>query len=252
MLIRCESVSKVFIRHTGHQLLRHKLSSWMRRRTQGTPFRALSNVSFELRRGESLGIVGHNGAGKSTLLSIVSGLSHPDSGTIRVEGTVTPLLELGSGFHPDLTGEENIELNASLLGFTQKQTERLFDAIVDFSGIGDFIEEPLRTYSAGMMMRLAFSVAVNLDPDILIIDEVIAVGDKDFQRKCFDRIARFRKAGKSLVCVSHSPSMLVELCDQGMWLDHGEVMIQGEIGRVLATYDAGLDSLAATAGESKQ
>ena len=240
MLVRCESVSKVFRRHTSSQLLRHRVSSWFRRAQRGAPFKALNNVSFELERGESLGIIGHNGAGKSTLLSIVSGLSRPDSGRMRVEGTISPLLELGSGFHPDLTGGENIELNASLLGFTRKQTEKLYDAIVDFSGIGEFIEEPLRTYSAGMTMRLAFSVAVNLDPDILIIDEVIAVGDQDFQAQCLERISSFRKSGKSLICVSHSPELLSHLCDRGLWLDHGEVMVQGEMAAVLDSYQAAL------------
>jgi ABC-type polysaccharide/polyol phosphate transport system ATPase subunit len=214
--------------------------TWLQKTPPGTPFKALNNVSFSLRRGESLGIIGHNGAGKSTLLNVVSGLSQPDSGTVRVDGSIAPLLELGAGFHPDLTGEENIELNASLLGFTQKQTERLFDSIIDFAGIGDFVREPLRTYSSGMSMRLAFSIAVNLDPDILIIDEVIAVGDQEFQAKCLDRIATFRRSGKSLICVSHSPALLLQFCDQGLWLDHGEVMAGGELQTVLDTYQATL------------
>jgi ABC-type polysaccharide/polyol phosphate transport system ATPase subunit len=228
------------MKRSARRLLRQHVSSWFRQNSPSIPFSALQHVSFHLARVASLGIVGSNGAGKSTLLSIISGLTRPDSGSVVVEGTIAPLLELGSGFHPDLTGAENIELNASLLGFTQKETERLFDAIVEFSGIPDFIDEPLRTYSAGMSMRLAFSVAVNLEPDLLVVDEVIAVGDQEFQAKCFDRISRFRRSGGSLICASHSPDLLVHLCDRGLWLDHGQAMLTGEIGTVLEAYQGRL------------
>ncbi|MGH9631829.1 MAG: ABC transporter ATP-binding protein, partial [Bryobacteraceae bacterium] len=197
----------------------------------------LKNVSFKMDRGESLAVIGRNGAGKSTLLSLLSGLARPDSGTIRVEGRVAPLMELGSGFHPDLTGAENIELNASLLGFSKKQTYQLFDSIVEFSGVGEFIDEPLRTYSSGMSLRLAFSVAINMEPDILIIDEVLAVGDQAFQAKCFERILQFRNSGRSLLCVSHAPQMLTQFCDSALWLDQGELVMAGEIHSVLAAYE---------------
>jgi ABC-type polysaccharide/polyol phosphate transport system ATPase subunit len=201
------------------------------------PFYALSNVSFSLDHCESVGILGPNGAGKSTLLSMVAGLSYPNLGSVTVNGRVAALLELGSGFHPDLTGAENIKLNAALLGLTRKRTEYLFDSIVEFSGIGDFIHEPLRTYSTGMMMRLGFSVAVNVDPDILILDEVFAVGDQNFQTKCREKVLEFKKSGKTMLCVSHSTATLNQLCDRAIWLDHGEMMMDGTSAEVIALYE---------------
>jgi ABC-type polysaccharide/polyol phosphate transport system ATPase subunit len=196
----------------------------------------LKNVSFRLRQGESLAVVGGNGAGKSTMLGIIAGLAQPDSGKVRVNGRVAALLELGTGFHPDLTGRENVALNASLLGLTRKELNSAFDEIVAFSGIEEFIDEPLRTYSTGMVLRLAFSVAVNTGPDILIIDEVLAVGDQAFQAKCIDRIHGLRNAGKSIVAVSHAHRMVEDLCDHAVWLDHGEVVMQGNIREVLDGY----------------
>src|SRR5947209_11184888 len=182
-IISCERVSKTFRRSTGPKLIRHHLSGLFKRQPEHD-FYALRNVTFDIGNGESVAVVGGNGAGKSTLLSLIAGLARPDAGRLRVNGKIAALMELGSGFHPDLTGAENLRLNASLLGFTRKQTERMFDAIVEFSGVGEFINEPLRTYSSGMAVRLAFSVAVNLNPDILIVDEVLAVGDQTFQLKC--------------------------------------------------------------------
>ena len=183
-----------------------------------------------------MAIIGGNGAGKSTLLSLVAGLSRPNEGRVSVNGKVAALLELGSGFHPDLTGRENVSLNASLLGLSRKRTEECFDAILEFSGIGDFIEEPIRTYSSGMIMRLAFSVAVNVDPDILIIDEVLAVGDQNFQTKCFEKIRGFKNAGKTLLFVSHAAEMVRQLCDQALWLHHGKAMMFGGPEEVLSAY----------------
>jgi ABC-type polysaccharide/polyol phosphate transport system ATPase subunit len=234
-LVECQSVTKSFQRHVGQQLLRKHIGAWFRR-SPAQRFYALKNVSFTVAQGESLAVVGRNGAGKSTLLSLLSGLARPDSGTIHVNGHVAPLLELGSGFHPDLTGAENVYLNSALLGFTERQTRKLYDSIVEFSGLEEFINEPIRTYSSGMVMRLAFSVAVNLDPEILIIDEVLAVGDQNFQAKCFDRILQFRKSGRSLLCVSHSPEMLQHLCDKAIWLDQGELIMSGDVGSVLRAY----------------
>jgi len=213
------------------------------RRTGYARFQALKGVSFEVAPGESLAVVGANGAGKSTLLSLVTGLSRPDKGTVIVNGRVAALLELGSGFHPDLTGMENVFLNASLLGFTEKRTRALAGEIVEFAGVRDFIDEPLRTYSQGMVVRLAFSVAVNVDPDILIIDEVLAVGDAEFQARCRDRIHGFRRAGKTFLCVSHNKESLLSLCDRAMWLDHGQMMMCGRIENVLDAY-AGRAALA--------
>jgi ABC-type polysaccharide/polyol phosphate transport system ATPase subunit len=206
------------------------------RRRERAWFYALKNVSFQLKSGESIAIVGRNGAGKSTLLSLITGLTRPDAGRIETTGRIAALLELGSGFHSDLTGAENVRLNAALLGFSRKQTDRLFDSILDFAEIGDFINEPLRTFSSGMILRLAFSVAVNLDPDILVVDEIIAVGDQGFQAKCFDRIRQFRERGKTIVAVSHATGILLELCDRALFLDQGELVVDGEIGSVLDAY----------------
>jgi ABC-type polysaccharide/polyol phosphate transport system ATPase subunit len=217
-------------------LLRNRARDWVSGRSPES-FAALKNISFTLKRGESMAVVGRNGAGKSTLLSLLAGLSSPTTGSVFVNGRVAALLELGSGFHPDLTGAENITLNASLLGLTRKRTAELFGQIVDFSGIErEFIDEPLRTYSTGMMMRLAFSVAINVDPDLLLVDEVLAVGDSAFQEKCFRRIREFRHAGKSLFCVSHASGMVQELCDRAIWLDHGEIVMNGTISKVLEAY----------------
>jgi ABC-type polysaccharide/polyol phosphate transport system ATPase subunit len=241
-----ESVSKIFSRSSGRQLLRGHLKTIFHRRHL-EPFYALKNVSFQLRHCESIAIIGPNGAGKSTLLSMVAGLSFPSQGNVTVNGRVAALLELGTGFHPDLTGAENIHLNASLLGLTRKRTEYLFDSIVDFSGIGDFIDEPLRTYSTGMMMRLAFAVAVNVDPDILILDEVFAVGDQNFQAKCREKVMEFKRAGKTIMCVSHATATIHELCDRAIWLDHGELVMDGIADDVVAMYAGRMAAAAAQA-----
>lgn len=196
----------------------------------------MRNVSFTLNRGEGLAVIGGNGAGKSTLLSLVAGLAPSDEGRIAVDGRIAALFELGSGFHPDLTGIENIRLNASLLGLGRARLHALFDQIVEFSGIGEFVEEPIRTYSSGMILRLAFSVAIHLDPEILVVDEILAVGDVAFQQKCFDKIREFRKAGKTLLCVSHASGMVQEFCDRALWLDHGELLMDGKIDEVFDAY----------------
>jgi ABC-type polysaccharide/polyol phosphate transport system ATPase subunit len=199
----------------------------------------LKQVSFRLERGESVAVVGSNGAGKSTLLSLVVGLAEPSAGRVMVNGRVAALLELGSGFHPDLTGAENLRLNASLLGLSRKRTAEVQDRIVEFSGIEEFIDQPLRTYSSGMVMRLAFSVAIQIDPDILIIDEVLAVGDQNFQAKCFDKIAELKGAGKTLLFVSHSSVLVQQLCERALWLQHGEVMMDGAAAEVIQAYARG-------------
>ena len=233
--IQFDEVSKIFHRHTGQKLIRHHFRDWFRRDVEHD-FYALKNVSFDIKEGERVAVVGRNGAGKSTLLSVVCGLARPDHGSVSVNGNIAALFELGSGFHPDLTGRENIYLKASLLGFTRATTNRLFESIVEFSGIGEFIDEPLRTYSSGMSLRLAFSVALNLEPSILIVDEVLAVGDQAFQEKCFERIHQFRNSGRTLLCVSHSAAVLTMLCDRALWLDQGELMMDGKIEDVLQAY----------------
>jgi ABC-type polysaccharide/polyol phosphate transport system ATPase subunit len=233
--VEFQSVSKYFDRHGGQLLIRDRL----RHLFQPNPrelFYALRDVSFSVRPGESLAVVGQNGAGKSTLLNLATRLCSASEGTVRIKGSVAALLELGAGFHGDLTGTENLRINAALLGLTRKQVNQRFDKIVEFSGIGDFMDEPLRTYSSGMRMRLAFSIAVNVDPDILIIDEILGVGDQEFFGKCFDRIMEFRRAGKALLCVSHGLDSLEVLCDRALWLDHGRVKRSGPVRQVLQAY----------------
>jgi ABC-type polysaccharide/polyol phosphate transport system ATPase subunit len=247
-VVDVHQVGKIYSQSVGRGLLRERLVSVFRGKSSN-PFHALRDVSFRIKAGESLGILGPNGAGKSTLLSIIAGILYPDTGSVTVNGTVAALLELGSGFHYDLTGRENILLNASLLGLSRKQVYARFDDIVAFSGLEGFIEEPLRTYSTGMVMRLAFSVAVNTSPDILIIDEVLAVGDQQFQAKCISKIYQLKAAGHTLICVSHSGSLIEQLCDTGLWLDHGRVIAQGEAHEVVRAYESGAPSCS-TAGSA--
>jgi ABC-type polysaccharide/polyol phosphate transport system ATPase subunit len=233
-VIEFHNVSKKFTRHAGQLLLRNHLTRFFTRQ-KDDPYFALKHVSFSLERGESLAVIGSNGAGKSTLLGLVAGISNPDEGVVTVNGEVTALLELGSGFHPSLTGRENVRLNAALLGLSRRQTSEAYERIVEFAGIREFIDEPLRTYSTGMMMRLAFSVAINRDPEILLVDEILAVGDAAFQAKCIDKIHEFRNAGKTILCVSHT-TMIRQLCDRAIWLDHGELILGGAVADVLAAY----------------
>lgn len=235
--IEFQGVSKCFSRTTRQMLFRGHVLHWFRGSHER--FYALRNISFRLERGESLAVIGSNGAGKSTLLGLVAGLSAPDSGAITTNGRIAALLELGSGFHPDLTGAENIRLNAALLGLTRQRTAQIFDPVVDFASIGEFIREPLRTYSNGMIMRLAFSVAVHMDPEILLIDEVLAVGDRAFQAKCFDKLHQFRRAGKTMLCVSHAAGVVQELCDRAIWLDHGELIMSGSVLEISEAYAGG-------------
>jgi lipopolysaccharide transport system ATP-binding protein len=234
-VISFQNVSKAFPRHAGQMLLRDRIPRLFRRAPR-EQFYALQDVSFTIDHGESLAVIGHNGAGKSTMLNIATGLCSPTSGEVQVNGRVAALLELGSGFHPDLTGAENIWINSALMGLNRAEVRARFDEIVEFSGIGEFIDEPLRTYSSGMSMRLAFSVAVNVDPDVLIIDEVLGVGDHTFFQKCFDRIMQFRHDGKTILCVSHSLPTLEKLCSRAIWLDHGKLVDSGPVKQLIDAY----------------
>jgi len=235
VVVEFDTVSKSYSHNVGGKLLRGHLQERLRGMKR-EKFWALKEVSFRLQQGETMAVVGRNGAGKSTLLGLVAGLSEPSRGLVTVNGRVAALLELGSGFHQDLTGAENLRLNAALLGLSGRRTSELYEQIVDFSGIRDFIDEPLRTYSSGMIMRLGFSVAVHVDPDILIVDEVLAVGDKDFQAKCFDKISEFKRSGRTLLFVSHAASLVERLCDRAIWLDRGEVIMDGQAREVVAAY----------------
>jgi ABC-type polysaccharide/polyol phosphate transport system ATPase subunit len=229
------SVSKYFYQHSGRMLLRDRLLHLLRRSPKER-FYALKDVSFALETGESLAIIGQNGAGKSTLLNIATRVCAPNQGEVTFQGRIAALLELGHGFHPDLTGAENVRVNAAVLGLTRRQARESFDQMVEFSGVGNFIDEPLRTYSSGMAMRLAFSVAINVDPDILIVDEMLGVGDQRFYAKSVEKILDFRKSGKTLLCVSHSLETLENLCDRALWLDHGRVVKIGPAREIVKAY----------------
>jgi ABC-type polysaccharide/polyol phosphate transport system ATPase subunit len=235
--LQFERVSKSFAHHRRRVLLRDRILDMLRPSAQPR-FEALTDVSFGVAAGESLGLIGPNGAGKSTLLSLATGLMLPDSGRIELNGRVGALLELGAGFHPDLTGAENVRVNAALLGLSRRHVAARFEEIVEFSGVREFIDEPLRTYSAGMSLRLAFSIAVSADPDILLIDEVIGVGDQAFRAKCLEKIQGFQRAGKTIILASHAPDMITTLCQTALWLDHGRVVATGPAAEVLAAYGA--------------
>lgn len=234
-LIVLRNVSKSFRMHTGRKLLRDHIRDRFQK-TERASFEALKDVSFEVKVHESVGVIGRNGAGKSTLFGLIAGLATPDSGTLEVNGRVAALMELGSGFHPDLTGIENVMLNASLLGFNRRQAEKALDGIVAFAEIGEFIGEPLRSYSAGMVVRLAFAVAVHVEPAILLVDEVLAVGDAAFNEKCGRKIRELLDAGKTMLCVSHSADMIRSFCRRAIWLDHGLLVQDGPVDDVTAAY----------------
>ena len=188
---------------------------------------ALRHISFQVPHGHVLGVIGKNGAGKSTLLRLLSRVSRPDEGQIRTNGRLGGLLELGTGFHPNLTGRDNVFTNGIICGLTKKEVQERFDQIVSFAELEEVIDDPLRTYSTGMRMRLGFAVAAHTDPDILLVDEVLAVGDEAFQKKCFQKINTFRRDGKTIIIVSHNLSQIVELCDKVIWLHKGEIRFQG-------------------------
>lgn len=238
-LIEFQNVSKWFPHNTGRALLRTHIAHWLGAE-QKEKFVALKNISFQLEPGESLAVVGTNGAGKSTLLSLAAGLAAPNEGRVIVKGQLAALLELGSGFHPDLTGAENLILNSALLGRGRKQTLEMADKIVEFSGIRDFIDDPLRNYSSGMVMRLAFSIAIHTEPDIMLLDEVLAVGDSGFQAKCREALLDFQRAGKSILFVSHSAGQVREMCERAIWLDHGELVMEGDAASVVDAYSGGV------------
>ena len=199
-------------------------------------FWALRNVSFEIEKGEVMGVIGHNGAGKSTLLKVISGILKPTDGNVRADGTVVPMLELGSGLDFELTGRENIFLNGAILGYSEEFLTSKFDEIADFSELGQFIDVPIRNYSSGMVMRLAFSVATVVNPDILIVDEILAVGDADFQKKSKARMMELMSGGTTVLFVSHDQNQIREMCDRVLWLEHGEVKMLGNAAEVCDAY----------------
>jgi ABC-type polysaccharide/polyol phosphate transport system ATPase subunit len=226
-VIRITGLTKRFIIRKEKNL-KDRLVNLGRSNKHKDDFYALRDINLEILAGQTIGLVGHNGSGKSTLLKTVGGIIRPSMGTVERRGQIAALLELGAGFHPDLTGRENIYMNGSILGLSRKQVTEKFDDIVEFSGIGEFIETQVKFYSSGMYVRLAFAIAVNIDPDILLVDEVLAVGDEEFQHKCMSRIKQFQKDGCSIVLVSHSAEQIRDMCDRVVVLNHGRIIYDGD------------------------
>jgi len=235
--IRAEDLSKCFRRGRRGLGLKERLTRRGSRSVQsGEVVWALREASFEIKRGETFGLIGHNGAGKSTALKVLAGIFEPTSGRVAVNGRVSALLELGAGFHPDLTGRENIRMNGSILGLSRRQIESSMADIIEFSGLADAVEDPVKTYSSGMYARLGFAIAVKLDPEILIVDEILSVGDEEFQRRCFDYMHELRKAGTTIVMVSHAMQQIEWMCDRAAWLDHGRVRAVGHTPGLVNAY----------------
>jgi ABC-2 type transport system ATP-binding protein len=233
--ISVQNVSKKFrLYHEKNQYLKSALLSGKRARFED--FWAVNDISFEVSAGSTFGIIGSNGSGKSTLLKCIAGILFPEKGSIITKGRTAALLELGSGFHPDLSGRENIFLNGALLGLTRGELEKKFDEIVDFAGLDDFIDTPVKNYSSGMAVRLGFAIAINVDPEILIIDEVLAVGDASFQQKCYQKIESFRRDGKTILFVSHGLSDVTTLCSQVLWMEKGRARAVGRSIDLVSDY----------------
>ncbi len=233
--VTVDGVTKKFrVYHERNQSL--KAAIMRGRRSSFEDFQALRDVAFEIPSATTFGLVGDNGSGKSTLLKCIAGILTPDSGSITSRGRMAALLEVGSGFHPELSGRDNVYLNGSILGMSRKEIDRKFDGIVDFSGVENFIDQPVKNYSSGMYVRLGFSVAINVDPEILLVDEVLAVGDAAFQDKCTEKFTEFRREGRTVVVVSHSMPSLRNMCDQVAWLEHGRLVETGEAKPILEHY----------------
>lgn len=250
ILIDARGVSKRFASyHRRATSLKERMVR--REQSEGDVFWALRDVDLQVRRGETVGLTGPNGSGKSTLLKVLSGILRPNDGTVEVRGRVASLLELGAGFDGELTGRENVYLNSALLGVPREETDRLFEAIVDFSELGQFIDYPVKHYSSGMYVRLGFAVAVHVDPDILIVDEVLAVGDAAFQRKCLARIEDFQRQGKTILFVSHAAGQIESLCTRAVLLDHGRVLFDGPPRQTIKRLNKllGVDGVATIDGE---
>jgi ABC-2 type transport system ATP-binding protein len=230
-----DEISKRFRMYRDrNQLLKQAILTG--RRARFDEFWALRDVSFEIPHGTTFGLIGENGSGKSTLLKCIARILRPDHGSIQTRGSLAALLELGSGFHPELSGRENIYLNGAILGLTKKDIDARFDEIVDFSGVEQFIDQPVKNYSTGMYVRLGFSVAINVDPDILLVDEVLAVGDAGFQQKCLEKFADYRRAGRTVVIVSHAMGNLRSMCDSMVWLERGTVVESGSPQSIVDEY----------------
>lgn len=233
-VVKVENVRKEFTIRRTHTLKETLVWSMTGRRSEiSERFRALDDVSFTVNEGDTVALLGYNGSGKSTCLKLISGVLREDSGYVGVRGKVAGLIEVGAGFHPDLTGRENVYLNGAILGMSKKEVEEAFDEIVAFSEIEKFIDTEVKFYSSGMFLRLAFSVAVHTDPDIFLVDEILAVGDEPFQRKCLARVQEMKAAGTTLVIVSHDLDMIADICDRGILLEKGKIVVDGTVNEAI-------------------
>jgi ABC-2 type transport system ATP-binding protein len=233
--VSVNGVSKHFrLYHERYSTLKERILHFGRQRHEA--FWALRDVSLDIREGETVGLIGANGSGKTTLLNIIAGIIRPSSGTVQTQGRVAALLELGAGFHPDLTGRENVYMNASILGLSRKETNRYFDSIVSFAELEPFIDNQVKHYSSGMYVRLGFAVAVHVDPRILLVDEVLAVGDEAFQRKCLDRVREFQREGRTIIFVTHAVDVVRDICNRAAFLHHGELVAAGDTGEVVRRF----------------
>jgi len=233
--ILAENISKKY-HLQKHRTFKEFLPALLGKQEMTIRFNALSNINIEIKKGDSLGILGKNGSGKSTLLKIIAGVTKPSDGRITVTGRIAPLIELGAGFHPELTGRENVYLNGSILGIKRKDMKILYSEIVKFAQLQDFMDQPIKFYSSGMYMRLAFAVAVAETPDILLVDEILAVGDTKFQQKCLARMKEFKRKGSTMIMVSHSMGQLLSHCETGLVLDHGKQLFYGNIKEAVELY----------------
>jgi ABC-type polysaccharide/polyol phosphate transport system ATPase subunit len=238
--IELANVSKIYRKYAGKQFATLKSAllqrSLVRDLLPSETFPALTDVSFGVPKGSTFAVIGRNGSGKSTALKLVAGITKPTTGTVRVDGRISALIELGAGFHPEISGRENVFINGIMLGLSKRQIQYRFDEIVDFAELREFIDAPVKTYSSGMYMRLGFAVAIHVDPDVLLVDEVLAVGDEAFTHKCLDKFAEFRRGGKTVLLVTHTLGLVENLCDEALWLDAGRVEAQGDPKRVVGAY----------------
>jgi ABC-type polysaccharide/polyol phosphate transport system ATPase subunit len=237
-VIRLVNVTQRFrVIHERPDTVRELFSRFFRHNASFHDFEAVKNLSLDIPPGQTLGIIGRNGSGKSTLLKIIAGVYKPSNGTVEVNGTLAPLIELGAGFHHELTGRENILLNGLLMGYSKREMLERQQSIIDFADVGEFIDAPVKQYSSGMYMRLAFSVATEVDPQILLVDEILAVGDVGFQEKCFEKIRRFRNSGKTIILVSHNMDNVRQHCERAILIEHGSVLVDGTPDEAIAEFN---------------
>src|SRR3954451_1367307 len=239
--ITVTNASKVYRRYSRRRQFSTIKSALLSRSLIGNlrpdeTFSAVRGVTFTVPPGRTLGVIGRNGSGKSTLLKLVAGITKPTTGSVEVKGRISALIELGAGFHPEISGRENVFINGVMLGLTRRQIQQRFDAIVEFAELQEFIDAPVKTYSSGMYMRLGFAVAIHVDPEVLLVDEVLAVGDEGFTHKCLDKFAEFRRRNKTILLVTHSLNLVERFCDDALWLDGGRAMAHGDPKRVVGAY----------------